>query len=108
MKLNTRERSARSTVIVSWWLSSMAWLTLGSPRAAAADVLLRFVNGREVVVREHWFAGSQVWFTHQRGAVGVPRTFVAAIETVGAQRGIGGGPRPVNAPTPLVAPESIR
>jgi hypothetical protein len=85
----------------------MAWLTFGSPHPAAAEVLLRFVNGRELVVHEHWFEGTQVWFTQSRGTVGVPRAFVAAIEAVAAPRGIGGGQEAVNA-TPLVAPTPIR
>lgn len=89
-------------------VSMVAGVTFGSVSPAVGDVRVRFVNGRELVVREHWFAGSQVWFTRQRGAVGVPRTFVAAIEAVDAQSpAIGSDPRPVNAPT-LVAPGSIR
>jgi hypothetical protein len=84
----------------------MAWLTFGSPCPAAADVLVRFENGRELVVREHWFAGTQVLFTHGRGTVGVPRAFVASIEAVGGP-GIGGGREAVNA-TPLVRATPIR
>ena len=108
MQSEIRVRSVRSIVLAAFVVSTMAWITFGSPRAALADVLVRFVNGRELVVREHWFAGSQVWFTHQRGAVGVPCAFVAAIAAVDAGRGIGGAPPPVNAATPLVAPTSIR
>ncbi|MEB2284393.1 MAG: hypothetical protein OZ922_06940 [Myxococcales bacterium] len=89
-------------------VSLLVWFTLVSVPPAAADVRVRFVNGRELVVREHWFAGSQVWFSRDRGAVGVPLTLVAAIEAVDAQGpAIGSYPRPVNAPT-LVAPEPIR
>jgi len=80
---------------------------LESPDPAGAEVLVRFVNGREIVAREHWFAGAQVLFTHGRGIVGVPRDFVAAIEAVRSQREIGGGRNAVNV-TPLVAPEPIR
>jgi len=69
--------------------------------------MVRFVNGREIVVREHWFVGAQLLFTHGRGTVGVPRDFVAAIEAVDSQREIGGGRKTVNA-RPLVAPEPIR
>jgi hypothetical protein len=85
----------------------MAWLTLGSPRPAAADVRVRLVNGRELVVRQHWFADGHVWFTHGRGTVGVPRALVASIEAVGVSRAIRGGSEPVNA-EPLVAPSPIR
>ncbi|MEO6027899.1 MAG: hypothetical protein ABIR79_13630 [Candidatus Binatia bacterium] len=69
---------------------------------------MRFVNGREIVAREHWFVGDRVSFTHAGGTVAVPRTFVVAIEAVGAQRQIGGGPKPVNALPALVAPDPIR
>jgi hypothetical protein len=85
----------------------MSGVTLGLPGAAGAEVLVRFVNGREIVAREHWIVGAQVWFTRGRGAVGVPRDFVAAIEAVDSAREIRGGPKAVNA-TPLVAPEPIR
>jgi hypothetical protein len=85
----------------------MAWLTFGSPHPAAAEVLVRLVNGRELVVREHWFTSSHVWFTQGRGTVGVPRELVASIAAVDARREIGGGRGPVNA-TPLVAPSPIR
>jgi hypothetical protein len=77
------------------------------PDPAGAEVLVRFVNGREILAREHWFESSQVLFTCGRGTVGVPRELVAAIEAVGATREIGGGRKAVNAPT-LVAPESFR
>lgn len=109
MKSSTRPRSARSAASVVWGVSMMfVSVTFGSASLARADVLVRLVTGREILVREHWFAGSQVWFTRERGAVGVPRELVAAIEAVDAQgRGIGAGPRPVNA-APLVAPEPIR
>jgi hypothetical protein len=89
-----------------WVVSAVSWLTLGSPDRAGAEALVRFVNGREIVVREHWFVGAQVLFTHGRGTVGVPRDFVVAIEAV-AQKGIGGSREAVNA-KPLVAPEPIR
>jgi hypothetical protein len=77
------------------------------PDRAGAEVLVRFVNGREVIAREHWFEGTRVLFTYGRGTVGVPRALVAAIEAVGATREIGGSPQAVNA-APLVAPQSIR
>ena len=89
-----------------WVVSAVSWLTLGSPDRAGAEALVRFVNGREIVVREHWFVGAQVLFTHGRGTVGVPRDFVVAIEVV-TQKGIGGSREGVNA-KPLVAPEPIR
>jgi hypothetical protein len=85
----------------------VAWLTFGSPCPAAADVLVRFENGRELVAREHWFAGTQLLFTHGRGTVGIPRAFVASIEAVSAERGIGGSRGTVNA-TPLVRATPIR
>ena len=88
-------------------MSGMCWLILESPNPASAEVLVRLVNGREIVAREHWFAGAQVLFTHGRGTVGVPRSFVATIEAVGLQGGIGGGRNAVNV-KPLVAPEPIR
>lgn len=92
----------------------VSWLTLGSAVRANADVVVRFVNGREILAREHWFVGDRVSFTHGGGTVAVPRTFVVAIEAVGAQRQIGaqkqigGGPKPVNAAPALVAPDPIR
>ena len=107
MNPSTRFCSRRALASVVSLVSSVAWLTFGSPYPAAADALVRFENGRELVVREHWFAGTQVLFTHGRGTVGVPRTFVASIEAVGAQRGIGGGREAVNA-TPLVRATPIR
>jgi hypothetical protein len=93
--------------VVGGVVSGMAWVTFGSPHPAAADVRVRFVNGRELVAREHWYAGTQVWFTHGRGTVGVPRGLVASIAAVDAPRGIGGSLEAVNA-TPLVAPTPIR
>jgi hypothetical protein len=74
---------------------------------AEADVVVRLRNGREIRAREHWFVRDHVSFTHGGGTVTVPRAVVAAIEAVGAQREIGGGPQAVNAP-PLVAPDSFR
>ena len=106
MNASTRVRSWRARSVI-WAVSGMCWLMLESPDPAGAEVLVRFVNGREIVVREHWVAGAQVLFTHGRGTVGVPRDFVAAIEAVGPQRGIGGVRNAVNV-TPLVAPEPIR
>jgi hypothetical protein len=85
----------------------MIGLTLVSPESVAADVRIKFVNGRELIVSQHWFVGTQTWFTSGRGTVGVPRDFVAAIEAVDSGRPIGGSEKPVNAPS-LVAPESIR
>lgn len=78
------------------------------PSPVAADVRIRFVNGRELVAREHWFAGAQTWFTAGRGTVGVPRAFVAAIEPVSARRAIGGGAEAVNAAPQLVGPDAVR
>ena len=106
MNASMRVRNRLSTSLVIWVVSGVSWLTLGSPDSAGAEALVRFVNGREIVVREHWFVGTQVLFTLGRGTVGVPRDFVAAIEVV-AQREIGGSPEAVNA-KPLVAPEPIR
>ena len=106
MKASRRLRNRRSTSLVIWVVSGVSWLTLGSPDWAGAEALVRFVNGREIVVREHWFVGTQVLFMLGRGTVGVPRDFVAAIDVV-AERAIGGRPEAVNA-TPLVAPEPIR
>ena len=85
----------------------MMGFTLFVPDTAGAEALVRFVNGREIVVREHWCEGTQVLFTTGRGTVGVPRELVAAIGAVDSARGIGGGRKAVNAP-PLVAPEAIR
>lgn len=107
MNASTRARNWRAIALMVSSVAGMFWLTLGLPDPAEAEVLVRFVNGREIVVREHWFDGAQVLFTHGRGTVGVPRDFVAAIEAVGSQRAIGGDRKAVNAP-PLVAPESIR
>jgi hypothetical protein len=90
-----------------WSVAALVGFTVALPDSAGAEALVRFINGREIVVREHWFDGAQILFTHGRGTVGVPREFVAAIEPVDSARGIGGGPRAVNAPT-LVAPEPIR
>jgi len=81
-------------------------LCLASP--AGADVRIRFVNGRDLIVREHWFAGTQTWFSAGRGTVGVPRAFVAAIEPVDVRKGIGNEEKAVNAGPTLVAPESVR
>src|SRR5262245_58287238 len=106
MKASTRSCNWRAVSAGVSLVSGIAWVTFGSARPAAADVVVRFTNGREVVVREHWFAGTQVLFTHGRGTVGVPREFVASIAAVGAGRAIGGGREPVNA-TPAVAPTPI-
>ena len=106
MNARIRVRNWRAISLAVWFVVGMSWLTLGLPDPAGAEALVRFVNGREIVVREHWLVGAQVWFTHGRGAVGVPRDFVAAIEAVGSQREIGGSRKTVNA-TPLVAPEPI-
>ena len=106
MNASMRVRNRRPRSLVIWVVSAVSWLTLGSPDRAGAEALVRFVNGREIVVREHWFVGAQVLFTHGRGTVGVPRDFVAAIEVV-AQKGIGGSREAVNA-KPLVAPDQIR
>lgn len=106
MKASTRVRNRRPRSLVIWVVSALSWFTLGSPDRAGAEALVRFVNGREIVVREHWFVGAQVLFTHGRGTVGVPRDFVVAIEAV-TQREIGGSSEAVNA-KPLVAPEPIR
>jgi hypothetical protein len=81
-------------------------LLVASP-AAADDAIVRFVNGREIVVRGHWMAGSQMLFAHKLGTIGVPRELVVAIEPLPPARKIGGGPQAVNA-TPLVAPEPFR
>ncbi len=78
----------------------------GSP-VSAEESIVRFVNGREIVVRGHWVAGSQMLFTHKLGTLGVPRALVAAIEPLPAAKKIGGAPEAVNAP-PLVAPEAFR
>ena len=68
---------------------------------------MRFVNGRDIVVRGHWIAGSQMLFTHKLGTFGVPRELVAAIEPLPAAKKIGGASEAVNAPT-LVAPHTFR
>src|SRR5215203_605438 len=119
MKARTRRRSAWSwsaTALSSgaWVAALVSWLTLASPLRADADVVVRFVNGREILAREHWFVGDRVSFTHGGGTVAVSRAFVVAIEDVGAQRQmgaekqIGGGVKPVNASPALVAPNPIR
>ena len=107
MNASTRVRKRRPRSLMIWVVSAVSWLTLGSPDRAGAEALVRFVNGREIIVREHWFVGAQVLFTHGRGTVGVPRDFVVAIEAVTSQREIGGSSEAVNA-KPLVAPEPIR
>ena len=107
MNASTRVRNWRAISPMVWSVAGMFWLTLGLAASAGAEALVRFVNGREIVVREHWFEGAQVLFTHGRGTVGVPRDFVVAIEAVDSQRAIGGSRKTVNAP-PLVAREPIR
>jgi hypothetical protein len=104
MKSSTRARTWSAVSIVGGWV--LLTVCLSSP--AAADVRIRFVNGRELIVREYWFAGAETRFSAARGTVGVPRAFVAAIEPVGVRRGIGGGENAVNAPPRLVAPGSVR
>lgn len=69
---------------------------------------IRFANGRDRIVREHWFAGTQTWFSARRGTVGVPRAFVAAIEPVDVRREIRGDEKAVNAEPKLVAPDPVR
>ena len=105
-RTRARSRSAMSSVV----RSVVGWIviTLCVPTEVAADVRIRFVNGRDMIVREHWYAGTQTWFTKGRGTIGVPHAFVAAIEPVDAPRGIGGGEKAVNAAPRLVAPDSVR
>jgi hypothetical protein len=86
---------------------AVVMLMVASARAAHADAVVRFVNGREIVVREHWEAGSRLLFSHKLGTIGVPREFVAAILPLAPSRKIGGTPEAVNA-TPLVAVEPFR
>ena len=74
-------------------------------RAVAAT--LRFVHGREIVVRDYWHAGDRVMFSQPRGSVGVPRGMIATIDghpmrELPAPRAstatkIGGTPEAVNA-----------
>ena len=108
MNASTRARnrspvSSAASIVVGWVV-----LTVCVPSPVAADVRIRFVNGRDLVAREHWFAGTQTWFTAGRGTVGVPRAFVAAIEPVDAGREIGGDAEAVNAAPRLVAPDGVR
>ena len=108
MNASTRARKDSAawsvvSVVVGWIV-----ITLCLPSPAGADVRIRFANGRDMIVREHWFAGTQTWFSAGRGTVGVPRAFVAAIEPVDVRREIGGGEKAVNAEPTLVAPGSVR
>ena len=105
-KTRARKESAASSVlsVVVGWIV----ITLCLPSPAGAEVRIRFTNGRDMIVREHWFAGTQTWFSASRGMVGVPRAFVAAIEPVDVPRGIGGREKAVNATPTLVAPEPVR
>jgi hypothetical protein len=89
---------------------AVVMLVVFSAPSVRAEAIVRFVNGREVVVREYWVAGSELRFTWRRGSIGtigVPRTFVAAIEPLAPARKIGGTSPTVNA-TPLVAPTAFR
>lgn len=108
--MNARTRARKESA--AWSLVSVVvgWvvITLCLPSPVGADVRIRFANGRDLIVREHWFAGTQTWFSAGRGAVGVPRAFVAAIEPVDVRRAIGGGEKAVNAEPTLVAPGSVR
>ena len=105
MKARTRARSWEAIVAgMSLVIMSM---TMPFAAAADADAVVRFVNGREMVVRGHWAAGSQILFTHKLGTIGVPREFVAAIEPLRPAKKIEAAPQPVNA-TPLVAPDPFR
>ena len=112
MNASTRSRSAWSAAAwaLSWGVAMaglVSCLTVLSAVRAEADVVVRLTNGREIVAREHWFVRDSVSFTHGGGTVTVPRASVAAIVAVGAERQIGGGRKPVNAPA-LVAPEPFR
>jgi hypothetical protein len=82
-------------------------MIVASSPAAADEALVRFVNGRQMIVRGHWETGSQIVFTHALGTIGVPRELVATIEPLRPARKIGGAPEAVNA-TPLVAPAPFR
>ena len=103
--MNARMRSSKTRALSVAGL--VLSLTVGSASSVAAEVLVRFVNGRDVVAREHWFEGTELRFTQGRGTVGVPRALVAAIVPLASSRKIGGVPGGVNA-TPLVAPGPIR
>lgn len=108
MKASTRARNRSAVSFAAWIVVGWIVLTVSMPSPVAAEIRIRFVNGRDLIAREYWFAGTQTWFTAGRGTVGVPREFVAAIEPVDARRGIGGGEKTVNATPRVVAPEAVR
>jgi hypothetical protein len=89
------------------FVSGVTACIVAAPSPLEADIVVRLVNGREIVAREHWYAGSRMSFTAGRGTVTVPRSMVAAIEARVPAAKIGVAPQTVNA-TPLVASESFR
>lgn len=107
MNASTRARRLEAMVGMVGLMSSVVMLLAASSPAAAAEAIVRFTNGREMVVRDHWIAGSQMLFTHKLGTIGVPSAFVVAIQPLPPARKIGGTSGAVNA-RPLVAPHAFR
>jgi tetratricopeptide (TPR) repeat protein len=54
--------------------------------SATADATIRFCNGREIVVREYWYAGGRLMFSRPGGAVGVPRAFATVVAAPNAAK----------------------
>jgi len=72
------------------------------PSRAAADATIRLRNGREIVVREYWYAGDRLMFSRPGGVVGVPRA-LATVVTGTDERKIEARSKGVNARAPTVA-----
>ncbi len=85
----------------SWSTSVMVAMLFGASFMiwvvpAGAEVTIHFRNGRAIVVRDYWYAGKWLMFWRERGTVGVPRAFVAALVETPPPATIGAAPQGVN------------
>jgi len=76
---NIRTGAGRAVARLALSTTIALGVTCGVPCTTEAAVVVRFANGREIVVREYWYADRRLMFTYAGGTVGVAREFVAAV-----------------------------